>query len=106
MATNPNGSLDWISVSGYMGGNLNYDPAIPKGATEVDYYKNAYDIFGSNITKMQTELSVFYSKTKKVFTSYFYDFEGTKAQKNLPALHTIDQEILPTRKLKTFSTLL
>lgn len=43
------GEVDWLSVSGYMGGNLGYTPTVDPGKTELDYHKNAYQNFSDQI---------------------------------------------------------
>jgi hypothetical protein len=37
------GSVDYLSLSGYMGGNLDYEPGIDFGDAVADYHKNGYD---------------------------------------------------------------
>ena len=34
------GEVDGISIGGYMGGNLNYVPEVPRGQSELDYHRN------------------------------------------------------------------
>ena len=35
------GQVDWLSVSGYIGGNMNYDPLIETERSEIQYYRNS-----------------------------------------------------------------
>ncbi|TAH25514.1 MAG: T9SS C-terminal target domain-containing protein [Cytophagales bacterium] len=34
------GEVDGIAIGGYMGGNLNYVPEVPRGQSELDYHRN------------------------------------------------------------------
>lgn len=43
------GEMDMLSISGYLGGNLNYDPAIDPGESQLDYHKNVYSVFNTNL---------------------------------------------------------
>ena len=47
-----NGSVDWTGPSGYLGGNLNYDPEIPASNSELEYYEKVYDRMEGYITGM------------------------------------------------------
>ncbi len=39
------GEMDMLDISGYLGGNLSYDPAIDPGQSQLDYHKNSYAVF-------------------------------------------------------------
>ena len=39
------GEMDLLDISGYLGGNLAYDPAIEPGQSQLDYHKNSYAVF-------------------------------------------------------------
>ena len=41
--------MDMLDISGYLGGNLNYDPAIDPGESQLDYHKNSYAVFKQNL---------------------------------------------------------
>ena len=43
------GEVDWLAVSGYMGGNLDYSPEIDPGESELDYYRNGISSMLRNI---------------------------------------------------------
>ncbi len=38
------GEMDLLDISGYLGGNLSYDPAIEPGQSQLDYHKNSYKV--------------------------------------------------------------
>lgn len=71
------GDVDLLGVSGYLGGNLDYDPAIPPGDSELDYYKNAVDRVAVNIEGMD-----YYAKKTIVWNgavkpTYLYESNTT-----------------------------
>ncbi len=43
------GEVEYLAFSGYLGGNLNYDPAIPVGDSELDYFKNGLERVKDNL---------------------------------------------------------
>ncbi len=43
------GEVDMLTVSGYLGGNMDYDPAIAPGQSESAYYKEGYKLMQYNI---------------------------------------------------------
>ncbi|MCF6358616.1 MAG: hypothetical protein L3J54_12505, partial [Draconibacterium sp.] len=71
------GEVDWTAPSGYLGGNLNYDPALPAAESELEYYKNVRqraDKFLSGIIlahKFEVE------KTGRIFKQYMYESNTT-----------------------------
>lgn len=47
--TGDKGELDCLAVSGYLGGNMNYDPDQAMGESELQYYKLRYEQLATNL---------------------------------------------------------
>jgi len=71
------GEVDLIAFSGYLGGNLDYDPAIPPGDSELDYYKNAMDLVAENIAGMDYYAKETLLSSDEVKSSYLYESNTT-----------------------------
>jgi hypothetical protein len=71
--TGDTGELDFVGVSGYMGGNLSYDPEIDPGESELDYYKNGVQMMLGNFATMEALLKMSLEKTGGVKGLYFYE---------------------------------
>lgn len=80
--TNDRGHADCLAVSGYLGGNLNYDPEIPRGKTELDYYKNSIDMVRSNIEGFELTMKEMLSLTGTLKTFYLYESNMTTTSYN------------------------
>lgn len=53
MAQGDTGEVDAVAPSGYLGGNLNYDPEIPAGESEGDYYKEGWKRVQRNLDGLE-----------------------------------------------------
>lgn len=75
---NADRSIDWMALSGYLGGNLNYDPEIPAGESEIDYYKEGIALMGKYLYGLEQNISYFNTLTKGArFKFYFYESNMT-----------------------------
>lgn len=72
-----NGEVELLAFSGYLGGNLNYDPAIPAGDSELDYYKNAMERVARNIAGMDHYAEYTLEGNGGVKSSYLYESNTT-----------------------------
>jgi len=71
------GQIDWLTLSGYMGGNMNYDPAIDPGESELDYYKNGFEYMMKNINGLKTHMSYMFLYCERLKTMNFYESNMT-----------------------------
>ncbi len=69
----PNDDIDWISLSGYMGGNLDYEAGVDPGRTELDYHKNGYDNFYSKINGLSKNWKLQLGSTQRIWPIYMYE---------------------------------
>ncbi|MDA3823854.1 MAG: hypothetical protein PF450_14755, partial [Bacteroidales bacterium] len=76
------GEVDLIALSGYLGGNLDYDPAIPTGDSELDYYKNAMELVALNIRGLDSYARMSLIESDKVKSSYLYESNMTTSAYN------------------------
>ncbi len=81
--TNENGQMDMLSISGYLGGNLNYDPAIPVGQSQLDYHKNSYAQMSGKINGLK---AIFYEMLQRgmnrIVPQYMYEGNLTRNEYN------------------------
>ena len=75
--TGDTGHVDCLGVSGYLGGNLNYDPDIPAGNSELDYYKNGLERAGKNMDGFVLTMKEMVQLTGTVKTFYLYESNMT-----------------------------
>lgn len=80
--TGDNGEVDWMAVSGYLGGNLDYDPEIPAGESELDYYKNGIARFAKNIEGLQLNIEESIILTGERKPTYLYESNMTRPSYN------------------------
>ena len=73
------GEVDWMSVSGYLGGNLNYSPLAPVGANELEYYKNGISRMATNLSGSQTQLRLEMRSAKRYLVKNFYESNMTNS---------------------------
>jgi len=74
--------VDGISVAGYMGGNLGYDPLIPKGTSEGDYYKNSLQVMATRLNGFNPTIDMDYLQSGKKRPFYFYESNMTRGDYN------------------------
>ncbi|MDX2191426.1 MAG: fibronectin type III domain-containing protein [Bacteroidota bacterium] len=73
------GEVDGLAISGYSGGNLNYDPAIPRGQSQLQYFQNcAYDI-ASKLIGLQATMNDNWTYAKAYKPFFFYESNMTQS---------------------------
>jgi len=77
LLTGDKGEVDWLAVSGYLGGNFNYDPGIPASESELGYYKNAFDRVNYNLEGMKQQMTDDVQLTGELKPTYFYESNMT-----------------------------
>lgn len=75
--TGDKGHFDCLAVSGYLGGNLDYDPDIPAGNSELDYYKNGVEMAGKNMEGLVLTMKEMVELTGTVKSFYMYESNMT-----------------------------
>ncbi|MEZ5105613.1 MAG: fibronectin type III domain-containing protein [Draconibacterium sp.] len=80
--TGDRGEVDCLAVSGYLGGNLNYDPEIPQGESELDYYKNGIELMKTNMEGFFLSIQEMFSLTGTLKTFYLYESNMTTSSYN------------------------
>jgi hypothetical protein len=80
--TGDKGHVESLAVSGYLGGNLNYDPEIPAGDSELDYYKNGIGLSKYSIDGFLLTLKDMVSITGTVKSFYLYEANMTTTSYN------------------------
>lgn len=80
--TGDRGHAENLAVSGYLGGNLNYDPDIPAGDSELDYYKNSIDLARNNLDGFLLTMKEMLSLTGTIKTFYLYESNMTTTSYN------------------------
>jgi len=78
MLTGDTGEVDLLSISGYMGGNLNLDPNIPIGKTQLDYHKSSFSMMQNNFNGLANDWKEMLSYTGRILPMYMY--EGNMTQ--------------------------
>lgn len=71
------GEVDWMAVSGYLGGNLQYAPDIDPGDSEGDYYKNGIAEMARNLDGLDQTMITIVSKTGELKPYYMYEANMT-----------------------------
>lgn len=80
--TGDRGHAECLGVSGYMGGNLSYDPEIHKGDSEIDYYKNSLEMSRKNMEGFGLTMKEMLSLTGTLKTFYLYESNMTTTSYN------------------------
>ena len=73
------GHVEALAVSGYLGGNLEYSPEIPRGESELDYYKSGIASAKRNIDGLKLTMNDMISRTGTVKTYYLYESNMTRS---------------------------
>ncbi len=71
------GEVDWLAVSGYLGGNLNYSPEIDPGDSELDYYKNGLVEMNRNLVGLEETMDVILQASGNFKPTYMYEANMT-----------------------------
>ncbi len=72
-----NGEVDWTAPSGYLGGNLNYDRALPQANSELDYYNNVRNLADGFLSGMINSHKYEVDKTGRLMKMYLYESNTT-----------------------------
>jgi hypothetical protein len=80
--TGDKGHVECLGVSGYLGGNLNYDPEIPPGESELDYYKNGIARAKYNLDGFVLTMQDMFKLTETLKTFYLYESNMTTTSYN------------------------
>jgi hypothetical protein len=80
--TGDRGHAESLAVSGYLGGNLSYDPEIPAGKSELDYYKSGIDMARNNMNGLVLTMKETLSLTGTLKTFYLYESNMTTGSYN------------------------
>jgi hypothetical protein len=67
------GEMDMMGISGYLGGNLNYDPAIDPGESQLDYHKNSYAVFYYNLKGLENVTREMFQTMNRKVPMYMYE---------------------------------
>jgi hypothetical protein len=76
------GEVDALAVSGYLGGNLTYDPDIPHGETELQYYKYRIAYEQHNFEGFVETMRMMYGLTGDIKPFYLYEANLTTPSYN------------------------
>lgn len=80
--TGDRGHAESLAVSGYLGGNLSYDPEIPAGKSELDYYKSGIDMARNNMNGLVLTMKESISLTGTLKSFYLYESNMTTGSYN------------------------
>jgi hypothetical protein len=73
------GEVDWLALSGYMGGNLNYSPEVDPGKSELDYFKNGIAYMNKNLDGLIHTMDQVLSASGSFKPTYFYEANMTNS---------------------------
>lgn len=76
------GEVDWLGPSGYLGGNLNYDPELPPSESELQYYANVRNRADQYLSGMIASHKYEVEKTGRVMEQYMYESNTTTSTYN------------------------
>lgn len=82
LLTKANSSIDWISISGYLGGNFNYGVNVSREQSDLNYYREGIKLMNKNIEGMKDHLKSLYDSTGRLFKSHFYESNMTTSDYN------------------------
>lgn len=82
MMLGDSGEVDMIALGGYLGGNLNYDPAIAPGRSEGEYYKNGFKRMQHNIDGLDLTIKWMREQIDQYKPSFFYETNMTTVSYN------------------------
>jgi hypothetical protein len=70
--------MDMLSISGYLGGNLNYDPGVDPGDSQLDYHKNSYQNFYQKINGLHSIFKDMLDALGRIEPMYMYEGNLTR----------------------------
>ena len=76
------GHVECLGVSGYLGGNLNYDPEVPSGESELDYYRNGISMARRNLEGFVLTMKDMLRLSGGIKTFYLYESNMTTTSYN------------------------
>jgi len=62
-----------LDISGYLGGNLTYDPAIDAGQSQLDYHKNSYAVFKQKLNGLTNINKNMFADMSRRVPMYMYE---------------------------------
>ncbi len=71
------GEVEWTAPSGYLGGNLNYDPAFPPADSELEYYQNVRNRADIFLDGMFSSHKYEVVETGRLLEQYMYESNTT-----------------------------
>ncbi|NJM94904.1 MAG: hypothetical protein HC842_09775, partial [Cytophagales bacterium] len=79
-----NGALDWTGPSGYTSGNLSYDPEIPAGISELEYYNTIWGLAFRYLEGMDKShaYEIVNRGNKEPMPMYLYESNSTQSTYN------------------------
>ena len=79
VVTGDRGHVEVLAVSGYLGGNLEYSPEIPRGESELDYFKSGIAAAKRNIDGLKLTTNDMMARTGTVKKFYLYESNMTRS---------------------------
>ena len=76
------GEVEWLAPSGYLGGNLNYDPELPPAYSELEYYQNIRNKADEYLTGMVGSHKYEVQQTGRLKEQYMYESNTTTSTYN------------------------
>ena len=73
MLTGDKGEVDILSISGYLGGNLNLDPNIPLNTSQLDYHKSGIAFMQTNFNGLKADWREMLAVTGRILPMYMYE---------------------------------
>lgn len=71
------GEVEWTAPSGYLGGNLDYDPAFPPADSELEYYQNVRNRANLYLNGMISSHKYEVEQTGRLMEQYMYESNTT-----------------------------
>ena len=71
------GEVEWTGPSGYLGGNLDYDPEFPPAESELEYYQNVRDRADRYLKGMVSSHRYEVEETGRLMKQYMYESNTT-----------------------------
>ncbi|MFH0756743.1 MAG: T9SS type A sorting domain-containing protein [Bacteroidota bacterium] len=71
------GEVEWTAPSGYLGGNLNYDPEFPPADSELEYYQNVRNRADRYLEGMVASHKFEVQETGRLMEQYMYESNTT-----------------------------
>jgi hypothetical protein len=71
--------VDWMALSGYMGGNFDYDPGVDPGETELEFMKNGIETMLDKIRGLRDQNRDMLIMTGEIKPIWFYEGNFTNS---------------------------